>query len=80
MRFIFKEQSLISMVYLWRVQFAEWYLNKINDESKFHRSILWINEAFFAPSDYFNTRNSHILREENPSAVRRLLNELTFSV
>lgn len=75
-----KVQSLIPADYPHRVQFAEWYLNKINDEPIFPRSVLWTDEACFTRDGYFNTHNSHIWSEENPHAIQRLHHQWKFSV
>lgn len=62
-------QELKQVDHQQRFRFADWALNKLNDDPDFARKIIFSDEAHFHLGGYVNKQNCRIWGTENPHAV-----------
>ncbi|KAJ8943505.1 hypothetical protein NQ318_016285 [Aromia moschata] len=48
-----------------RIQFCQWFINKIRPNDNFWRLILWIDESIFSNKGMFSRKNSYCWSREN---------------
>jgi hypothetical protein len=63
-----------------RVNFCQWYLNRLVDNPHFGSMVLFSDEAQFTKDGLFNSRNSHLWNDENPHAKHIRTHQQRFSV
>nr|CAI5825460.1 unnamed protein product [Callosobruchus analis] len=64
-------QALEPKDYPLRLQFRNWFSEKCRADRNFSKCILYTDEAKFTREGIYNSRNSHILDEENPHCIRQ---------
>lgn len=64
-------QNLLPTDYPLRLNFAQWMLNRKNENRNFIKNILFTDEATFTRRGVFNWRNSHSWDIENPHLFRK---------
>lgn len=52
-----------------RVEFCQWYVEKIRQDNNFRNKILWTDESTFTRCGIINLHNSHVYARENPHAT-----------
>lgn len=65
-----KVQNLLPQDYVKRLNFSNWFLEKIRDDNLFPLKIIWTDEATFTRGGIVNQRNYHVWALENPRAIR----------
>lgn len=63
-----------------RIQFCQWFINKMRTNDNFWRFILWSDESTFSNRGMFNMKNSHYWSRENPMLFRPCNPQRRFSV
>lgn len=77
---ISKVQPLYGNDNLFRINYCNTILNKIQEEGDFLRRILWSDECMFTRDGVFNTHNFHHWADENPHEFREYGHQRRFSV
>lgn len=62
-------QALLPTDYPLRVDYCQWYLQKIEDDQIWDSYVMHSDEANFSEDGMFNNNNSHIYAHENPHAT-----------
>lgn len=52
-----------------RLQFSNWFLDKIRQQPDFHRKLIWSDETYISSAGIFNRHNEHIWADSNPHST-----------
>lgn len=73
-------QALCPGDYPRRLEFSQWFLNKIAHNYNFCNSVLFTDEASFTRTGIFNTHNMHYWDDENPHTTWNRGHQQRFSI
>lgn len=63
-----------------RLEYCNWFLQRLDEDNHFPRKVLWTDESLFTNSGIFNRRNLHYYATENPHLYRETRPQNRFSL
>lgn len=75
-----KVHSMTPDDYPARVEYANWFLQKHQENNTFVSRVLWTDEAGFSRDGVINSHNLHMWDEENPHAIIQTKNQHKFLI